>query len=139
LKTIVVDSKIIAPISKVWQYWTLPEHIMNWNFASSDWHCPKAENNLVVGGEFHYLMAAKDESFSFDFWGTYQKIEKEKGIDILLGDGRNMSVYFEETPEGTIVTESFEPESENSPELQKAGWQAILDNFKQCVESNILR
>lgn len=139
MKKIVVDSKIIAPIDKVWQYWTLPEHIMNWNFASADWHCPKAENNLVVGGEFHYLMAAKDGSFSFDFWGTYQNIEFEKSIDILLGDGREMSVFFEETTHGTIVTETFEPESENSPELQKAGWQAILDNFKQCVESNILR
>ncbi len=127
---------MMAPISKVWQYWTLPEHIMNWNFAGSDWHCPSATNNLVVGGEFHYLMAAKDGSFSFDFWGTYQNIEFEKSIDILLGDGRKMAVYFEVIPEGTIVTETFEPETENSPELQKTGWQSILDNFKKYLELN---
>ncbi len=136
MKKIVVDSKIIAPIGKVWQYWTLPEHVMNWNFASADWHCPSATNNIVVGGEFHYLMAAKDGSFSFDFWGTYQNLEFEKSIDIILGDGRNMSVYFEAIPEGTIVTETFEPETENSPELQKAGWQSILDSFNKYVGMN---
>ncbi len=133
---IIVNTSIMAPIGEVWKYWTLPEHIMNWNFASSDWHCPDATNNLVVGGEFHYLMAAKDGSFSFDFWGAYQKIDIEKCIDIILGDGRTMSVYFEANPEGTIVTETFEPETENSIELQKTGWQTILDNFQKYVELN---
>jgi uncharacterized protein YndB with AHSA1/START domain len=108
---------------------------MKWNFASEDWHCPKADNNLVPGGEFHYLMAAKDGSFSFDFWGTYIKIEMEKFIEIILGDGRKMSVSFEVMGQATTVTEIFEPEEENALELQKAGWQAILDNFRKHAES----
>ncbi len=134
LEKIIVKTRITAPIGKVWKYWTLPEYIMNWNFASSDWHCPEATNNLIVGGEFHYLMAAKDGSFSFDFWGTYQKIKFEQSIDIILGDGRKVSVCFEEIPEGTILIETFEPETENSIELQKTGWQTILDNFKKYAE-----
>ena len=103
---------------------------MHWNFASTDWHCPNATNKLEVGGEFHYIMAAKGGSESFDFWGTYQSIEFNKHIDILLGDGRKMIVSFEETSEGTLLTEQFEPETMNAIELQEAGWQSILDNFK---------
>ncbi len=134
MNLLVVSSIVNAPIQQVWQYWNQPEHIINWNFASEDWHCPKAENNLIVNGEFHYLMAAKDASFSFDFWGTYTSIEFEKSIEIILGDGRKVSIYFEALPNGTKVTESFEPESENSLELQKMGWQSIVDNFKKYVE-----
>lgn len=134
MNLLVVSSIVNAPIQQVWQYWNQPEHIINWNFASEDWHCPKAENNLIVNGEFHYLMAAKDASFSFDFWGTYTSIEFEKSIEIILGDGRKVSIYFEALPNGTKVTESFEPESENSVELQKMGWQSIVDNFKKYVE-----
>lgn len=129
-----VTTTIHVPIKKVWDYWTKAEHIINWNFASSDWYCPKAENHLFVGGEFHYLMSAKDGSMSFDFWGTYQYIELDKQLDILIGDGRKMSVFFQETENGTIVTEKFEPESQNPIELQKSGWQMILDNFKKYTE-----
>jgi uncharacterized protein YndB with AHSA1/START domain len=130
-----VQTNIKAPIGKVWACWTLSEHIQKWNFASPDWHCPKAENNLVVGGEFHYLMAAKDGSFSFDFWGTYHKIEENKLIEIALGDGRNVTVAFKSNGSETGITEKFDPESVNPIELQKTGWQLILDNFRQYVES----
>ena len=134
MQQIEVKSIIKAPISKVWECWTSPKHIVNWNFASNDWHCPKAENNLVIGGEFHYLMSAKDESFSFDFWGTYVNIEKGSYLQIILGDGRKMAVIFEFIDNGTIITEKFDPETENPLELQKTGWQMILDNFKFYVE-----
>jgi uncharacterized protein YndB with AHSA1/START domain len=134
MQQIEVKSIIKAPISKVWECWTSPKHIVNWNFASNDWHCPKAENNLVIGGEFHYLMSAKDESFSFDFWGTYVNIEKGSYLQIILGDGRKMAVIFEFLDNGTIITEKFDPETENPLELQKTGWQMILDNFKFYVE-----
>ena len=131
---ITVTSTINAPLSKVWEYWTLVAHVKNWNFAAADWHCPEASNNLIVGGEFHYTMAAKDNSFSFDFWGTYQKIETEKNIEIRIGDGRFMKVTFESADAGTIITEQFEPEQQNPPEMQQAGWQMILDNFTKYVE-----
>jgi len=134
MKMITVKATIQAPITKVWEYWTSPTHVKNWNFATSDWHCPNATNDLKVGGEFHYTMAAKDESMSFDFWGTYQNLEQGKRLDILIGDGRQMKVTFDSTNEGTIVIEEFEPEKLNPEEMQKAGWQMILDNFKQYVE-----
>jgi uncharacterized protein YndB with AHSA1/START domain len=131
---ITVKSLVNAPISKVWEYWTKEEHIINWNFAVSDWHCPSATNNFIVGGEFHYTMSAKDNSFSFDFWGTYQSIDIENQIDFTLGDGRKVIVNFEPTETGTIVTEEFEPEQQNTNERQQAGWQMILDNFKKYVQ-----
>jgi uncharacterized protein YndB with AHSA1/START domain len=134
---ITVTTIINAPLQKVWECWTKEEHIKNWNFAASDWHCPNATNNLQVGGEFHYTMAAKDNSFSFDFWGTYQKIEPGKSIEITLGDGRQMKVGFESKGDSTVVTEQFEPETQNPEEMQKAGWQMILDNFKSYVEQSI--
>ena len=129
-----VQNIINAPLTKVWDYWTKEEHVIHWNFASNDWHCPTATNQLMVGGEFHYTMASKDHSMSFDFWGTYQKIEPEKQIEIELGDGRKMQVIFETTEDGTILTELFEPEQQNPTEMQQAGWQLILDNFKKYVE-----
>ena len=137
MKLLTVRATIKAPLSEVWNYWTNPNHIMHWNFASTDWHCPSATNKLVVGAEFHYEMAAKDGSESFDFWGTYQSIEFNKHIDILIGDGRKLMVSFEETSEGTLLTEQFEPETMNAIELQEAGWQSILDNFKNYVEKDL--
>jgi len=133
---IVVESIVKAPISKVWECWTLPKHIVKWNFASIDWHCPKAINDLKIGGEFHYTMEAKDGSFGFDFCGTYVNIEERKGIDILLGDGRRVSILFELVETGTRIIEKFDPETENTVELQKKGWQMILDNFKLYVENS---
>lgn len=134
MKKITVKATINSATNKVWEYWTNPEHVKNWNFAASNWHCPEAINNLVVGGEFHYTMAAKDNSFSFDFWGTYQKIELGKSLEILLGDGRNMRVSIESTGTDTLITEEFEPENQNPVEMQEAGWQMILVNFKKYVE-----
>lgn len=134
MKKLTVKNLINAPINKVWQFWTDAKHVQGWNFASPDWHCPNATVNLEVGGEFHFIMAAKDESASFDFWGTYQKIEEEKFLDILIGDGRKMSVSFEKSGNGTLVTEDFEPENENPIELQQEGWQMILNNFKEYCE-----
>ena len=134
MQLITVQSNIQAPVQKVWEFFTNPQHVINWNFAMPEWHCPSATNQLEVGGEFHYTMSARDNSMSFDFWGTYQKIEKEKNIQILLGDGRSMLVTFEMTDISTIITEKFEPEKENPVELQEAGWQIILDNFKRYIE-----
>ncbi len=134
MNQITVSANIKAPLTMVWKCWTEPNHVQNWNFASSDWHCPTTENDLKIGGEFHYMMAAKDGSFSFDFWGTFMNIQEEKSLEIILGDGRKMSVLFEGIGEETIITEIFEPEEINSIELQKEGWQAILDNFKKYTE-----
>lgn len=132
---IVVESTINAPIEKVWACYTEPTHIMQWNNASPDWHTPKAENDLRVGGKFSSTMAAKDGSFSFDFWGIYDEVVANERIAYTLGDDRKVSVDFKSDGSQTVVTTVFEPESENSHELQKAGWQAILDNFKKHVES----
>ena len=137
MNLLTVRATIKAPLNKVWNCWTEAAQVQHWNFASSDWHCPAASNNLIVGGEFHYTMAAKDNSAQFDFWGTYQVIEINKRIEIVLGDGRIMKVLFDETQDGIIVTEQFEPENQNSIELQEAGWQSILDNFKSYVEKDI--
>jgi uncharacterized protein YndB with AHSA1/START domain len=137
MKLLTVRATIMAPLNKVWKSWTEAGEVKNWNFASSDWHCPAASNNLIVGGEFHYTMAAKDNSEQFDFWGTYQAIEINKSIEIVLGDGRIMKVLFDETQEGIVVTEQFEPENQNPIDLQQAGWQSILDNFKSYVEKDI--
>jgi uncharacterized protein YndB with AHSA1/START domain len=114
---------------ELWKKLTEPELVKTWNFASPDWGCPNAENDLKVGGEFHYEMAAKDGSMSFDFWGTYTKIEENKTLEFNLGDGRKVSIELIKKPWGCIVVESFEPEQENSLHLQRQGWQAILNNL----------
>ncbi|MFH7016908.1 SRPBCC family protein [Flavobacterium sp. FlaQc-47] len=133
---ITVQSTINASIDKVWEFWTLPEHIKNWSYASAEWHSPHAENDLQVGGKFKTTMAAKDASISFDFGGEYTLVEKNKAIEYVLEDGRKVEITFEETPDGVKITESFDPETENSDEMQQGGWNAILDNFKSYVESN---
>ena len=130
-----VQKQIQASVETVWDCFTNPKHIIHLNFASPDWHCPKATNDLIEGGEFHYTMAAKDGSFEFDFWGTFQQIVAFEKLEIVLGDGRKMSVIFESKGGETILTELFEPESENSHELQKEGWQSILFSFKNYVQA----
>jgi uncharacterized protein YndB with AHSA1/START domain len=115
--------------SSLWAKLTQPELVKTWNFASEDWHCPEAKNDLRDGGEFHYEMAAKDGSMSFDFWGTYTKIEENKRLEFTLGDGRKVSIELIEKPYGSLVVERFEPEHENSTHLQRQGWQAILKNY----------
>jgi uncharacterized protein YndB with AHSA1/START domain len=134
-KNITVEATINAPIETVWQCWTEPKHIVNWNNASDDWHTTEATNDLKIGGKFSSIMAAKDGSFSFDFWGIYDAVETHKLIAYTLGDGRDVTISFSIKGNQTAVTEIFEPEDENTIELQKGGWQAILDNFKKYVET----
>ena len=133
---ITVETSINATIEKVWNCWTLTEHITKWNHATDDWHCPAAENDLRPGGKFSYTMAAKDGSFSFDFSGVHTVITFQHNINTILDDGRKMEVTFEEKDGKTKVVESFEAEDINTIELQKGGWQAILDNFKKHTEAS---
>ncbi|MEO8532214.1 MAG: SRPBCC family protein [Flavobacterium sp.] len=132
---ITVQSTINASINKVWQFWTLPEHITKWSFASPDWHTPYAENDLSEGGKFKSTMAAKDGSMSFDFEGEYTLVKQNEAIEYIMADGRTVEISFKETPNGVEIVESFDPETENPEEMQRGGWQAILDNFKKYVES----
>ena len=133
---ITVSVKIDASMEKVWNYFTQPEHIVKWNFANDDWHSPLAENDLTVNGLFKYNMAAKDGSFSFDFWGNYTQIETHKTIAYTMGDGRKAILHFTENDNQTEVVEMFEPEGQNPEDMQQMGWQAILNNFKKYVEQN---
>jgi len=133
---ITVESKINSTLEKVWKYWTDPQHICKWNYASNDWHCPYAENDLQEGGRFKFGMAAVDGSASFDFIGTYNKIVTYELIECTLDDNRIVLVKFSEKGNETIVTEIFDTEETYSPEMQKFGWQSILDNFKKYVENN---
>ena len=133
---ITIESIISANTNKVWDYYTLPEHITKWNFASDDWHCPKAENDLRVGGKLKSRMEAKDGSFGFDFEAIYDEVVNHKKISYNLTDGRQVITVFENQNGKTKVTTTFDAETQNSVELQRNGWQAILDNFKKYVESN---
>lgn len=133
---ITVQAIVNAPIEKVWEYWTNPDHLMKWNAASEDWHTPKATNDLRVGGEFHATMAAKDGSAEFDFWGTYTEMVPMNRIAYTMGDGRTVEVTFTPKDGGVEVVEIFEAEQENSLEMQQGGWQAILNTFKHYVESS---
>ena len=136
-KTVItVAATVNAPIEKVWDYFTQPQHIIQWNHASDDWHCPKAENDLRIGGKFSSTMAAKDGSFSFDFWGVYDDVLENELIMYTMGDGRTAKITFASNGDITEVVTDFEAEQENSVELQQGGWQMILNNFKKYTESN---
>lgn len=135
-KTVItVSATVKAAINKVWECWTEPLHIVNWNFASDDWHSPSAANPLTVGGSFSYRMEAKDGSQGFDFEGKYDEIIPYKLIRYTLGDGRETTITFESRPDGTYVEERFDAEGSFPVEMQQQGWQAILDNFKKYTES----
>ena len=133
---ITVEALVNAPIDTAWAFWTEPDHITQWNNASDDWHTPWAKNDLVPGGRFVARMEAKDGSMGFDFGGTYDEVVEHRKIAYTLDDNRKVTVSFSETDSGTRVVEEFEAEDENSAELQKQGWQAILNNFKKYTESN---
>ena len=135
-QAITVEATVNASLKKVWQLWTAPEHITQWNNASDDWHTLRAENDLRVGGKFLSRMEAKDGSFGFDFWGVYDEIKTNELISYTMGDGRKAKITFESNGDTTKVLETFEAENENPVEMQKAGWQAILNNFKKYCESN---
>lgn len=133
--TITVSALVNAPVDKVWQVWFTPEHITKWNAASEDWHTPTATVDLRNGGTFTSRMEAKDGSFGFDFFGTYDIVQPNEHVSITMGDGRKWTVDFTPQGDSTLVTEAFEAESTNPIEMQRGGWQAILDNFKNYTES----
>jgi uncharacterized protein YndB with AHSA1/START domain len=135
-KTIItVENTIHAPVQKVWDNWTKPEHIIRWNNASDDWHTPHAENDLRPGGSFVSRMEARDGSFGFDFGGVYDAVKPNEYIEYTLGDDRKVKIDFTAQGNSTRVTENFEAENTHSLEMQKTGWQAIMDNFKKYTES----
>lgn len=134
-KTIItVSATVNAPVDRVWECWTKPEHITKWSNASDDWHTPSATNDLKVGGRFTSRMETKDGSMGFDFWGVYDAIRENEYIEYTMGDGRKVKVTFTPVDNGIKISESFEAETTHAPEMQKAGWQAILDNFKKYAE-----
>jgi uncharacterized protein YndB with AHSA1/START domain len=133
---ITVESTINAPVEKVWEFWSAPEHIIQWCSPSPDWHAPKAENDLQAGGKFSTRMEAKDGSFGFDFGGIYDQVKKNELIEYTLGDGRKVVINFSGSGNNTKVVETFDAENIHPADFQKAGWQAILDNFKKYTEEN---
>ncbi|MEO7266264.1 MAG: SRPBCC family protein [Ferruginibacter sp.] len=133
---ITINSSINAPVEKVWNFWTSPEHITQWNNASDDWHTTRAENDVRSGGKFLSRMEAKDGSMGFDFGGTYDEVRENEYMEYTIGDGRKVKINFISIGNNTEVEESFEAESTNSLEMQRTGWQNILDNFKKHVEEN---
>ena len=130
---ITIYTLIQAPVDEVWSRWTEPVHIEQWNYAGDDWHCPKAMVDLRTGGRFTYTMAARDGSFQFEFGGVYESVDPLVRIDVCLDDGRRWITQFDSVPEGTSVTESFDPEQVNPEEMQRMGWQMILDRFRRYV------
>jgi uncharacterized protein YndB with AHSA1/START domain len=132
---ITIETLVHAPINLVWDTWNSPNHVVHWNHASDDWHSPKAENNFVVGGKFVYRMEAKDNSFGFDFSGTYEEIVDKKRVVTRLDDNRLVKTEFHVENDSVRIVETFEAEDQNSIELQREGWSAILNNYKLYTES----
>ncbi|MFZ2339617.1 MAG: SRPBCC family protein [Bacteroidales bacterium] len=131
---ITVTSTVNASLQRVWDMFTGPIHILHWNNASDDWQTSYAENDLRPGGAFLSRMEARDGSEGFDFSGRYTEVIPGKSIAYTLDDGRDVNILFRETGGKTLVMESFVTEDQNSAELQRTGWQAILDNFRKYVE-----
>ncbi|MBV6492928.1 MAG: hypothetical protein LDLANPLL_00933 [Turneriella sp.] len=131
---ITVSATVNAPVEKVWERYTAPDHITKWNFASDDWQCPWAKNDLKVGGKYAVRMEAKDKSFGFEFEAVYDIVDANKELTYTMTDGRKATTTFQANGSATRVETTFDAETENSVELQKGGWQAILDNFKKYVE-----
>ncbi len=132
---VTVGISVNADVAKVWNYWTQPEHIVNWNFAHESWHCPSATNDLRPGGSFSSRMEARDGSFGFDFGGVYDDVKEHQLIAYTLGDGRKVEVTFEKANDGCNITTVFDAENQNPVEMQQMGWQAIANNFKSYTES----
>lgn len=136
MNKIKIDAVIAADVKKVWEYYTNPKHIVNWNFATDDWKCPWAKNDMVVGGKYIARMEAKDGSFGFDFEASYNEIIPFKKFTYTMTDNREVNVEFNDLENKTEVIVLFDAESENSLELQRDGWQSILNNFKKYTENN---
>jgi len=132
---ITVEATVNAPVEKVWESWTKPDHIVKWNYASDDWHSPWAKSDFREGGNFSARMEAKDGSMGFDFGGVFNVIRPNEYIETTLGDGRKVETSFSKEGNQTKVIETFEAENTHPVELQRGGWQAILDNFKKYTES----
>ena len=132
---ITIETPIQAPIDRVWSAWNNPADIQRWNTASPDWHTTRSTVDLREGGKFSSRMEAKDGSAGFDFAGTYTRVVPHSAIEYRMSDGREVKVEFAERPDGILVRETFDAETENPPELQRTGWQAILDNFRRHVEA----
>lgn len=131
---ITIDVTIYAPMDRIWQCWTEPDHIIHWNYAIAAWHCPKAAADLRPGGKFNFRMEAKDGSMGFDFAGVYDTIEHHKRVDYTIADGRKVQNIFATDGSSTKMTTIFEAETINDVEMQRNGWQSILNNFKAYVE-----
>ena len=134
-KKITVEATVAAEVNKVWDHWTKPEHITKWNFADDSWHCPRAENDLRVGGKYSARMEAKDGSFGFDFEAIYEEVIENKKLVYTMTDGRSATTTFEDRGGSTDIKIVFDAEDENPIEMQQSGWQAILDNFKKYTEA----
>lgn len=132
---ITIEATIAAPTHEVWAFWTKPEHITKWNFAIEDWHCPSAKNDLRVGGKYAARMEAKNGSFGFDFEAVYDEVVDQKKLKYTMTDGRSVTTDFVKAGEHTKVTTVFDAESQNSVDMQRDGWQAILNNFKKYAEA----
>ncbi len=138
MQKITVSTTVRSSLENTWKCWTEPEHITQWNAASDDWHTPTATNDVRVGGQFNSRMESRDGSQGFDFDGAYTQVEPLRKLAYRLGDdldAREVEITFEPQGENVVVTETFDAEDENSAEMQRAGWQAIMDNFKKHVES----
>ena len=131
---ITIQATVLADRNKAWSHYTEPAHITQWNFASEDWCCPAASNDLVAGGKFSWRMEAKDGSFGFDFEGEFTEIVPLEKLKYVFMDQREAEISFSDFPEGTLVKIVFDAENENSLELQQSGWQSILNNFKLHTE-----
>ncbi|MGK4567475.1 SRPBCC family protein [Flavobacterium sp. 3HN19-14] len=132
---ITINATVNAPVGKVWESWTKPQHITKWCNASDDWHAPNAENDLRAGGRFTTRMEAKDGSMGFDFGGTYDEVRQNEYIAYTMDDGRTVTIDFKVEDDAVAITETFEAENQNPIEMQRGGWQNILDNFKKYTES----
>jgi len=132
---ITVQTTVNATIENVWKIWTTPNDILHWNTASDDWHTTKAENDLKIGGKFSYRMEAKDGSFGFDFEGIYDTVKTNELIAYTMADGRKSIITFKQHGNKINISQTFEAETENTIELQKKGWQAIMNNFKKYTEN----
>ena len=131
---ITVETVVKADLKTVWGAWNTPAAIQQWNTASDDWHTPRASVDLREGGKFNVRMEAKDGSQGFDFEGTYTRVEPRRRIEYVMADGRTVQVEFAERSGGVQVRETFDAETENSAEMQRQGWQAILESFARHAE-----
>jgi uncharacterized protein YndB with AHSA1/START domain len=133
---VTVEASVNAPVDKVWKLWNGPEHIVKWSSGHPDWHTPRAENDLKVGGKFSSRMESKDGKMGFDFWGIYDVVRPNEYIEYTMGDGRKVWITFTAKGNSTHISETFEAENENPVEMQKDGWQNIVNNFKAYAEKN---